>query len=67
MANSASRSSYSTLIHQFYDSTSTWLRLQSFGIRLKDEPLVRTLLRQNLVVMRIVYFLLCLTAETRLN
>ena len=29
-------------IHQFYDSTSARLRLQSFGIRLDDEPRVKT-------------------------
>ena len=29
-------------IHLFYDSTLAWLRLQSFGIRLDNEPRVKT-------------------------
>ena len=41
---------YLTAIHQFYDSASTRLRLQSFGIRLDDEPRVGTLLRRNLML-----------------
>ena len=44
-----SRSSNSTSIHQFYDLASTWLRLQSFGIHLGDEPRVGTPLCRNLV------------------
>ena len=43
-----SRLSKSTSLHQFYDSASTWLRLQSFGIRLDNKPWVRTPLRRNL-------------------
>ena len=42
-----SRSSNSTSINQFYDSNSTWLRLQSFGIRLDEEPRVGTPMRRN--------------------
>ena len=38
----------SAIIHQFYDLTSTRLRLQSFGICLDDESQVRTLIRRNL-------------------
>ena len=43
------RSSNLTSIHQFDDSASTWLRLQSFGIPLDDEPRVWTLLSRNLI------------------
>ena len=42
----------STSIHQFYDSASTRLRLQSFGIRLNDETGVGTPLRQNFYLAR---------------
>ena len=45
-----SRSSNSTSIHQLYDSALTRLRLQSFGIRLDDEPQVGTPLRQCLPI-----------------
>ena len=43
-----SRSSNSTLIFQFCDSASTRLRLQSFDIRLENEPHVGTPLRRYL-------------------
>ena len=40
---------YSTSIFQFCDSASTRLRLQSFDIRLDDEPRVGTQLRRYLI------------------
>ena len=43
-----SRPSNSTLIHQFYDSASTQLRLQSFSIGLYDEFRVGNPLCRNL-------------------
>ena len=45
-----SRSSNSTLIHPFYYSASTRLRLQSFGIHLHDKSRVGTPLRRNLLI-----------------
>ena len=44
-----SRSSYSGLIHQIYDSTSTRLRTQPYAILLIKKCWVRTLIRRNLV------------------
>ena len=45
----ASRSSYSSLIHQFYDLTTTRLRTQPCALRLIDECQVGTLIRRSLL------------------
>ena len=45
-----SRTSNSTSIFEFCDSASTQLRLQSFDIRLDNEPRVGTPLRRYLVM-----------------
>ena len=46
-----SRSSNSISIFQFCDSALTWLRLQSFDIRLDDEPWVGTPLCRYLMLI----------------
>ena len=52
----ASRSSYSSSIHQFYDSTTTQHKTRPCAIRLVDECRVGTPICQRLIRMTIINF-----------